>query len=149
MPRQTFLSKDFFVNASEAEAKQHILELPNCVCNIKFVAEDSMRHTLKFLYERPTEDPENYNCIDVCLLPLSVNQTKITLHGSYVHGNVFYNKAQVTNALMNFESAVESLIKGSIKEFELEHLKESKTFKHIGIIAALMALAGVVYLLKK
>jgi hypothetical protein len=148
MPRQTYLSKDFFVNASESETKQHILELPNCISSIKFVAEDSMRHTIKFLYERPADDPQNYNCIHVILLPLNVDQTKITLHGSYVHGNVFYNEAQVMNALANFESAVHAALKGSIDEFQLEQIKEGNKLKRIGIIAAIAALAGVIYLAK-
>ena len=148
MPRQTHLSKDFFVNASEAEAKQHILTLPNWVANIKFVAEDPVRHIIRFVYERPTDEPENYNCIDVCLLPLNVDQTKITLHGSYIHGNVFYNQAQTANALLNFQLAIVAAINGSINQFELQQLEEEKKFKHMHIIAAATALAAIIYLLK-
>lgn len=139
MPRQTFLSKDFFVDASEQETRKHILSLPSCIDSIKFVAEDSMRHSIKFVYERPADDPENYNCIQVILLPLNVDQTKITLHGSYAHGNVFHNQSEVFNALNNFEAAVRAALGGTISEFEVAQLKEDKAYKKIGIIAAIVA----------
>lgn len=148
MPRQTYLSKEFFVNASETDVKQHILTLPDCIATIKFVAEDSVRQTMKFLFERPTESPENYNCINVSLLPLNVNQTKITLHGSYVHGSVFQDEAEVQNALLNFESAIEAAIQGSMNDFKLQPVKSQSTYKHIGIIAAIAAAAGIIYLVK-
>ena len=145
MPRQTFLSKDFFVNASEAETKQRILELPNCITNIKFVAEDAVRHSLKFVYERPSDFPENYNYINVSLLPLSMEQTRISLHGFYADGSSFHNDSQVANALINFESAVHAAVKGSIGDFEPEQVREN-TNKHLGIAAVVAAAAGLLYL---
>lgn len=146
MPRQTFLSKDFFVNASEAEAKQRILELPGCISNIKFVAEDVVRHSLKFVYERPSDFPENYNYIDVSLLPLSIEQTRISLHGSYPNGNVFRNDMQVANALSNFESAVHAAVKGSMQDFEPKQIEDNTANKHLGVIAIVAAAAGLLYL---
>lgn len=148
MPRQTFLSKDFFINASEADAKQCILELPKCISNIKFVAEDAQLQTLKFLYERPADFPENYNYIDVSLLPLNLDQTRITLHGSYTNGCVFYNDSQVANALSNFESAVQAVVKGSINEFEPQDIKANSTNKQLGVIAVVAAIAGLFYMIK-
>lgn len=148
MPRQTYLSKEFFVPTSEADTRQHILSLPNNVGNIKFVAEDSVKQTMRFLFERPLDNPDNYNCINVSLLPLDVHQTKITLHGSYVHGNVFYDDAEVKNALLNFESAVQAAIRGSISDFKLQQIKSEASYKHLGIIAAVAAIAGIIYLVK-
>lgn len=146
MPQQTFLSKDFFVNASEAEAKQRILELPNCINTIKFVAEDKVRHSLKFVYERPADLPENYNYIIVSLLPLGIEQTRISLHGSYPNGIRFRNDLLVANALSNFESAVHAAVKGSINEFEPEQVQENSTHKHLSTVAVVAAAAGLIYL---
>lgn len=146
MSRQTFLSKDFFVNTSETEAKQRILELPACIGNIKFVAEDTVRHSLRFVYERPADFPENYNYIDVSLLPLGMEQTRVSLHGSYVNGTVFHNDSLITNALYNFESAVHAAVQGSIRDFIPEQLEENKANKQLGVVAIIAAAAGLLYL---
>ena len=141
------LSKDFFVNASEEETRQHILQLPASISNIKFVEENAVRRSLKFLYERPAETPEEYNYIDVSLLPLDVNQTRITLHGSYMHGNLFNKDFKVSNAINNFESAIHAIIKGSVNEYEPQQMKE-KGSRSFNIILAVAGLAGVIYLIK-
>ncbi|HZF66100.1 MAG TPA: hypothetical protein VEY32_06375 [Flavisolibacter sp.] len=148
MPRQTYVSKEFFVNAPEAETKQRILELPNCVSNIKFIAEDQVRHSMKFLYERAENDPQHLNYIQVSLLPLSVDQTRIALHGSNVNGSMLYNDAQVTNALINFETAIQAAVKGTIESFQPKHVRLTRRQKSFSIALAVALLAVVAYLLK-
>jgi hypothetical protein len=147
MPRQTYLSKEFFVNASEQEAKARILSIPEGVNNIKFVAEDGMRHSMKFIYEQWSGDAAN-NCIQVSLLPLSVNQTRVSLHGSHHDGTAFYKDVEVDNALSNFERAVQAAIQGSIHDFEPQEAKR-KEQKSINTIAIVALLAGVVYIIKQ
>ncbi len=147
MPKQTHLSKDFFVNASEEEARQHILHLPDCVTNIKFIEENRVRRSFRFVYERPSENPEEYNYVDVSLLPLNVHQTRITLHGSSVNANLFQKDFRVNNALCNFESAIHAVVKGSISEYEPKQVKISNS-RHLHIILALAGLAGAYYLVK-
>lgn len=147
MPKQTHLSKEFFVNASEIEARQHILQLPNCIHNIKFVAEDSVKRSMKFVYERPAESPEYYNYIDVSILPLSVHQTRVRLHGSYINGNVFNKDFKIINALSNFESAVNASVQGTINEYEPPQEKIKRSW-YVGVLLILAALAGVFYLIK-
>jgi hypothetical protein len=146
MPKRLHLSKDFFVNASEQQARDHILELPNCVSNIKLVEENPVRRSFKFVYERPSENPEEYNYIDVSLLPLNVHQTRIMLHGSYINGNVFQKSFKVNNALCNFESAIHAVVKGSINEYVPQQVK-IRNSRNLNIVLALAGLAGIIYLI--
>ena len=147
MPKQLHLSKDFFVNASELETRQHILQLPTCITNIKFVEENTVRHSFKFVYERPAETPDNYSYIDVSLLPLNVNQTRITLRGSYVNNNVVHKDFRVSNALYNFESAIHAVVKGAVNEYEPQQIKISNS-RSLNVILALAGLAGVYFIIK-
>ena len=147
MPKQLHLSKDFFVNASELETRQHILQLPTCINNIKFVEENTVRHSFKFVYERPAETPDNYSYIDVSLLPLNVNQTRITLRGSYVNNNVVHKDFRVSNALYNFESAIHAVVKGAVNEYEPQQIKISNS-RSLNVILALVGLAGVYFIIK-
>ena len=147
MPKQLHLSKDFFVNASELETRQHILQLPTCITNIKFVEENTVRHSFKFVYERPAETPDNYSYIDVSLLPLNVNQTRITLRGSYVNNNVVHKDFRVSNALYNFESAIHAVVKGAVNEYEPQQIKINNS-RSLNVILALVGLAGVYFIIK-
>jgi hypothetical protein len=147
MPKQLHLTKDFFVNAPENEARQHILELPNCINNIKFVEQNPVRHSIRFMYERPADAAEENNYIDISLLPLSVNQTRVTLHGSYINGNAFHKDIKLTNALCNVESAIHAVVKGAVNEYVPQQIKMSNS-RNLNIILAAAGLAGLVYLIK-
>src|SRR5215203_292152 len=147
MPKQMHLSKDFFVNASEQETRQHLLQLPACINNIKFVEENRVRNSFKFVYERPAETIEDYNYIDVSLLPLNVHQTRITLRGSYVNGNIFHRDFKVSNALCNFESAIHAVVKGAVNEYEPQQIKISNS-RSVNIILAVAGLAGAYFLIR-
>jgi hypothetical protein len=147
MPKQMRLSKDFFVNASENEARQHILQLPNCITNIKFVEENQVRRSFRFVYEQPTQTPEANNFIEVSLLPLNVHQTRITLHGFYINGNASQKDYRLTNALCNFESAVHAVVGGVVNEYVPQQINMGSSL-NLRIILALIGLAGALYLLK-
>ena len=147
MPKQMHLSKDFFVNASEEEARNHILHLPQWVSNIKFVEENPVRRSFRFVYERHYDNPENFSYVDVSLLPLNVHQTRVTLHGSYVSGAVFQRDFKVSNALSNFESAIHAMLKGSINEYQPEQMKMN-TLRGITIILALVGVAAAIVFIK-
>lgn len=147
MPRQTYISKDFFVNASEREAKNCILQLPEAVSNIKFVAEDPVRHSLKFVYEGEDELPDNL--VDVALLPLSIDQTRVTLYGSYTDGASIYKANEVSSTLQNFETAINAAVKGTLNDFQPRKLKIKSMKKTLKYIMGLSILSGVVYLMRK
>ncbi len=147
MAKQLQLSKDFFVNASEEEARQHILQLPHCVSNIKFVEENRVRRSFRFLYERATENNGDHNYVDVSLLPLNVHQTRITLHGSCINANLFQKNLKVSNALCNFESAIHAAVKGTANEYVPEQIKVGNS-RNLNIILAIAGLAGAYFVIR-
>ena len=147
MPKQMHLSKDFFINASEQETRQHILQLPTCINNIKFVEENPVRHSFKFVYERPAETPDDYNYIDVSLLPLNIHQTRITLRGSYVNSTLFHKDFKVSNALYNFESAIHAVVKGAVNEYEPQQIKINNS-RSFNVLLALAGLAGAYFVIR-
>jgi hypothetical protein len=147
MAKQSQLSKDFFVNASEEEARQHILQLPSCIHNIKFVEENRVRRSLRFVYEQQAQTSGDSSYVDVSLLPLNGHQTRVTLHGSYMHGNLFQKEFKVNNALCNFESAIHAVVKGTINEYVPQQIK-IKSSRNLNILLALAGLAGAYYVIR-
>jgi hypothetical protein len=148
MPRQTYISKEFFVNASEKETKQHVLDLPNSISNIKFVAEDDIRHNLKFVYQGINNSENSNNCISVSLLPLSTNQTMISLQGSTSNGSAFHRDHHISNALTNFELAVNAAIVGALPQFQPKQIKRENSSLHISLLTGMAIIAGFVYFTK-
>src|SRR5436853_3136669 len=115
MPRQTFITKDFLVNIPEKEVKQKILTIPSLVDNVQLIGEHKLGQYLKFLYERP--DSKLNHHIDVSTLPLTEAQTKVTIHASYTSGMSFHTDPYVSNALNNFEAAVNAVLNDTIGNF--------------------------------
>ena len=147
MSRHLHLSKEFFVNAPEQEARQFILQLPDCISNIKFVEENRVRQSMSFVYERAEETSSESNLIEVSLLPLNVYQTRITLHGSCAGQQVLQKEFKITNALSNFESAINAVVQGTINEFQPQQMK-AKNPQGLRYLLALVGLGCVIYLIK-
>ena len=79
MPRQNFLSRESFVDASEKQAKDSLLAIPAFVPNIRFVSENKMVGSSRFSYEQSEKNIEYV--IDVSVLPLNDQFTRVCLHG--------------------------------------------------------------------
>jgi hypothetical protein len=144
MPRQTYLTKDFFVTASESATKQIILAIPTFIRNIKLVGENNVIRSVKFLYERPGADLHHH--VDVSVLPLNEQFTRVTLHASYANGQAFYNDDFVENTLHNFESAIMAGVNGQLSIYELKEPRISTPKK---IATYLAASLGVFFLVWK
>lgn len=123
MPRQTFISKDFFVNASEEVTKQMLIGLPTYLSNVKLMNQNIQLPSLKFIYERNMESLHQH--VNVSILPLSFDYTKITLQVTYLNGHAFRKDSYVSNTLQNFEAAIKASINGSIKDYEPSEIKQS------------------------
>jgi hypothetical protein len=147
MSKTLHLSKEFFVNAPEQEARQYILQLPECISNIKFIEENRVRQSMRFIYERAEETNIESNLIEVSLLPLNVHQTRITLHSTCSGQPAARKEFKISNALSNFESAIQAVMKGTINEYEPQQAK-AKTPQGIRYLLGLVGLGCVVYLLK-
>lgn len=147
MPRQTFITKDFFVNASEKKAKQIIFSIPSFFTSIKFIEENNRLHSIRFLYEKNNgKSPAN---IDVSLLPLNEDQTKITLHVSYLNGAFFYKDEYMLNALNNFESAIYAGLTGNLTHFEPQAPKQNTTQKMLRPMSIILTFIGAIILWRK
>ena len=147
MPRQNFLSRESFVEATEHQAKESILSIPVFASNIRLLAENRVLQTFKFAYQLPLKQVEYH--VDVTILPLDNQYTRISLHGRHSNGESFANDAEMAIALHDFESAIRAAVKGDVTSYLPYQPKEKKTKKFIQLAATFMASAGVFILKKK
>lgn len=134
MPRQTFLSRESFVDATEKQTKETLFSIPAYVSNIKLVAENKVIESFKFSYEQ-VEKKIQYT-IDVSVLPLNDQYTRISLHASHVNGHAFYEDADMAFALHDFESAIHAALKGDLAHYRPagQKLKEPNGFSQFFLV---------------
>jgi hypothetical protein len=123
MPRQNFLSKDFFVEVSESEARRSLLNLTQYSPHIKFIKENTLTHSFRFLYQ-PLDSKKHFQ-IDISLLPLDNTFTQVGLHLAYTNGQVLTTDAGAKTVLLLFEHTVHAALRGDTTEATLNPLKES------------------------
>jgi hypothetical protein len=109
MPRQSFLSTEFFVIASEEEARTAVCLLPDHLPQITLLKENMLARSMRFLYEIPDKQVQVY--IDVSILLLDNLHVCFSLHGSYPDGHAIHSDIDITNALQHFEQAVHAALK--------------------------------------
>ena len=147
MPRQNFLAKESFVNASEALAKESILSIPVFATNIKLVTDNKMLQKMRFQFEEPELDLRYF--IDVSVLPLNEEYTRISLHATHTDGQAFHEDSDMAIALHDFESAGAAALNGDTSLYQptTRQNKHSKGFVRyaFGIIASV----GILMLKKK
>jgi len=147
MPRQNFLSRESFVVASEQQAKESLLSVPVFVSNIKLIAENDKLQSFKFRYQLPQKNVEYH--VDVTILPLDTQYTRISLHGEHSNGEAFENDSDMALALHDFESAIEAALKGDVSNYQPYKPKEKKQKNFLQITATVAATAGIFILRKK
>jgi hypothetical protein len=113
MPRQTFATREFFVNACETATRQSLDALPYTFSKIRFIAENPKLHCFHFLYD--AEGRQSAIQVTISLLPLNEGCTKVTVHGSYPTGNAFTNDPCMTLAMLNVEGALQATISGAAR----------------------------------
>jgi hypothetical protein len=112
MPRQSFLSRESFVKASAFRTREILLSLPFHLEHISYVTEKRMIGSIRFYYGYPVSSREYY--IDVSVLPLDDQFTRLSLHGMHIDGHSFHDDAQMALALHDFESAIHSSLAGDL-----------------------------------
>ncbi|MFL5809543.1 MAG: hypothetical protein ACJ749_08470 [Flavisolibacter sp.] len=147
MPRQNFLSRESFVDASEKQAKDSILSIPAFVSNIHFVSENKMVGLTRFTYEQSVKNVEYI--IDVSVLPLNDQYTRVSLHGTHVNGQSFQNDSDMLIALHDFEAAMQAALKGDISLYSPYQPKPGSSKKFLQFASAFVASVGVFFLKKK
>ena len=147
MPRKTFTTNQFFVDASQANARQAVAELPQVFSRMKLLSENQNLHSFLFFYEQEGEQLHSH--VAVSLLPLDEQQTQVTVHGSYASGQAFYNDPFVTNALANFEAALQAAIKGGAASFEPQVAKENLSYRWLRLMGTAAAFLSAVFIWRK
>lgn len=138
MARQNFLSKEFFVAASEMRTKALLFNLPQSLESIKFLRESKITSGLTFLYEQPTKEIQK---VDISLLPLNDEFTHITIHVSYTDGHSFQRDPGIEEVLELFEHAIHTIVAG--KKYQQPAAKKKSIFQFISAPFAGIALLGL------
>lgn len=147
MTRKNFISKEFFVNATEQQAQETLFEIPQHINNIKLVSKHTAAHTVKFLYERPEVSLEYH--VDVSLLPLDQNCTSVCLHITYTNGQVFTKDSNIIHSLNNFEAAIQSALKGNLAEYQPLPQKSNKLAQLSHATMMVLTSMGMFFLSRK
>jgi len=116
MPRQTFLSRKSFVDATEKQTRETISSIPAYVSHIVLVSENPIIESYRFSYDKA--DKKLQYIIDVRVLPLNDQYTRISLHASHTNGHAFYEDADMGFALHDFESAIHAALKGDLAYYK-------------------------------
>ena len=116
MPRQTFLTRESFVDATEKQTKETLFSIPAYLSNISLLSENKLVESYRFSYEQ-TEKKLQY-VIDVSILPLNDQYTRISLHASHTNGQAFYSDSDMAFALHDFESAIHAALKGDLAHYK-------------------------------
>lgn len=147
MPRQNFLSRESFVDASELQARNSLLSVPAFVPNITLVSENKMIESYRFAYRQPEKEVLYY--VNVSVLPLNEKYIRICLHGTYSNGQAFSNDADMNLALHDFESAIQAALKGDTSLYKPCQPRVRNTKKLIQYSLAFFTTIGVFFLKKK
>lgn len=147
MTRKNFISKEFFVNATEQQTHETLFHIPQHISNIKLVDKHTPAHTVKFVYER--EDANLQYHVDVSLLPLDHNYTSVCLHITYANGQVFTKDSNIILSLNNFESAIQSALKGNLSSYQPQLRKQSKLEQVVHTTMMLAASVGMLFMSRK
>lgn len=147
MTRKNFISKEFFVDATEQQTQETLFGIPQFVGNIKLVNKHTPAHTIKFLYEKEEANLQYH--VDVSLLPLDQNCTSVCLHISYTNGQVFTKDSHIIHSLNNFESAIQSALKGNLDSYQPLPHKQSKVAQFAHATMMLAASVSMMFISRK
>lgn len=145
MRRQNYLTRESFVAATQQEAKETLLSIPAFATNIRLLSENKMIERFRFAYEEPVKKLLYY--IDVTVMTLNEQYTRISLHGTYATGEVLRDETDMAVALHDFELAVDAAMKGDTSLYQPRKEKEGK--KWMFAASTLVATAGLFFLKKK
>ena len=87
-----------------------------------------MIDSTRFVYMHMGKNIEYF--VDVTVLPLNDQFTRVSLHASHVNGQSFYEDSEMAIALHDFEFAIHATVNGdlaALKSRTVETQKEKKT----------------------
>lgn len=147
MPRTTFLTSEFFVDAQEQPAKESILSIPAFASNIQFVDQRKLLETYRFQYQEPVKNNTYY--IDVSVLPLNEKYSRVCIHASYSNGHAFHADNEIALALKDFESAIHLALKGDVTSYKPYAPKPKASQRMVQNMLTICASISVFFLRRK
>src|SRR5947199_4824701 len=147
MPRQNYLTRESFVDATEKQIKESLLTIPAFASNIRLIAENKLTDSIRFNYELAPKKLEYH--VNISVLPLNEKYTRISLHATYANGQAFQSNSDINIALHDFESAIEAALKGDISTYKPYQPKETAAKKVVHFLVAFGSSIGLFFLKKK
>jgi hypothetical protein len=147
MPRQNFLSRETFVAATEKQTRERLLTVTDVLLNIQFIGENKVNASLRFIYKQPDKNKEYQ--IDVSVLPLDDQYTRLCLHAGYANGQTFYSDTDMAVALHDLEAAIQAAVKGELHQYIPYTPKPALTKKVFRKVSMIHSFPAIFYLRKK
>lgn len=114
MPRQTFLTRETFIESTPSSIRELILSLPTYCDDISFKSENLLTGTL--LFEFSGGKKPSYLVV-VSVLPLNEQCTRVHFHASQADQAAFYENPDMAIALDNINNALRALVEGNFAYF--------------------------------
>ncbi|MER3464516.1 MAG: hypothetical protein C4329_09050 [Chitinophagaceae bacterium] len=124
MPRQTFLTKETFLAATEIELKKILHSLPEVMPDLSLVGENKLIEQIRFAFNA---DIKLDYFIDFSVLPVNDQYCRLSLHATHKNGKAFITDPEMHAVLHDIETAVHALAKGEVYCFPTKQKIKSKT----------------------
>lgn len=115
MPRQTFLHRESFLDGTEKQTRETLFLLPAYVSHIRLLAENKVLDTLRFEYTY--SEKGDVFLVDVTVLALNDQYTRVSLHAFYANEHTFYQDSAITVGLHDFESLIHAVLKDDLSHY--------------------------------
>jgi hypothetical protein len=130
MPRQTFLTRETFLESSENKIKELLLSLPNYCDNITYKSENQLTGILLFEFTSAGKKPTYF--VSVSILPLNDQYTRVNFHASQADHAAFYENPDMAVALQQIVGSIQALVEGRFSYFNEPPKKAARTKTGIG-----------------
>jgi hypothetical protein len=147
MPRQNFVSRNFFVPATEKQAVETIKAIPHFVSYLEETGIAAIGRSFRFRSTFGGQEESLY--VDVSLLRLDHEFTQVGLHASFLSGKVIGKNPFPEALLQNFEQALLASLKGDVSLFRPLAPEPSFSHRVLQYVAHPLSLLLVVLLRKK
>ena len=138
MSRKTFLTSDFFVTASEKEAKEILLSLPGHLSQLTLLKEDTIIHSTRFLFSSEEKATQYY--VDVTILQLNDQYVRFNLHCSYTNGQMIQSDAEINAVLVQFEKSVFAAVNNDFSSLQIPTKPGTSPKKTFSVFDSLLSM---------
>lgn len=111
MPRQTFLTKETFFNASEQHVKQVVYSLPEVLPELTFLADNKLIEQIRFTYQ--AGEKCDY-VVDLSVLTVNDQYCRLSIHAAHKNGKAFVSDPEMHLVIHEIEAAVQATLKGEV-----------------------------------